>query len=161
MHQDDPRKCTSAKLIRFKFAKPIYRWNRMLRKAVVLNPFAQEIFFPGDKYTLEKYGIIAIDCSWAKRQEVFLKKFPGINLRLPILLAANPTNYAKPQKLSTVEALTASLYICDFRREAENLIGIFNWGHTFLQLNREPLEEYRLAKSKGEIHSIEKSYFYC
>ena len=159
MHQDDPRKCTSAKLVRFKLVKKIYHWNRHLKNAIVLNPFVNEVLFPGDKSAIEKYGIIAIDCSWAKVPKVFSRKFIGKSFRLPTLLAANPVNYGHPQKLSSAEALTAALFIANLVEEAEALMKIFKWGPTFLQLNGEPLEEYRLANSREDIENIEKAYF--
>jgi pre-rRNA-processing protein TSR3 len=90
---------------------------------------------------------------------ILTKKFIGKNLRLPVLLAGNPINYGYPQKLSSVEALTAALFITNFTREAENLIKIFKWGHTFIQLNRRPLKDYSLAKSRQQIETIEKEYF--
>lgn len=159
MRQDDPRKCTSAKLLRFKLVRPIHYRYRFPRKSIVLNPFAREVLYPGDKPLIEEYGVVAVDCSWEKVQEVFSKKFAGMNLRLPILLAANPVNYGHPQKLSSAEALTAALYVAGFRREAEMVMGIFKWGHTFIQLNREPLDEYSLAGSREAIEEVEREYF--
>jgi pre-rRNA-processing protein TSR3 len=70
---------------------------------------------------------------------------------LPILIAGNPTNYSKPTKLSTVEALAGALYIAGFREEAEKLLSIFTWGHTFLELNADLLEAYAGAKDSTEI----------
>lgn len=162
MHQDDPHKCTSARLIRFKLARPIHAINNRsstLRNSIVLNPFAKEVLFPGDRTAIEEWGIIVIDCSWAKVDGTFSKRFIGENLRLPILLAGNPINYGHPQKLSSVEALTAALFIANFTREAENLMRSFKWGHTFIQLNRRPLKDYSLARSRQEIEIIEREYF--
>jgi pre-rRNA-processing protein TSR3 len=159
MHQDDPRKCTSAKMVRFKLVKAVHHRSRHFRNSIVLNPFVDEVVFPGDRSVIEKYGVVAIDCSWAKVPEVFSKKFSGKNFRLPTLLAANPVNYGHPQKLSSAEALTAALFIANFIEEAEALMKIFKWGHTFLQLNSQPLGEYRLAKSREEIETIEKTFF--
>ena len=159
MRQDDPRKCTSARLVRLKLATPLHHWHRFLKNFIVLNPFAQEVVFPGDASTIEEYGILAIDCSWGKTKGVFLKRIRGKQLRLPILLPGNPINYARPQKLSTVEALAATLFITHFRKEAEILLNVFKWGHTFLELNHHPLEEYSLAKSREEIERIENMYF--
>lgn len=159
MHQDDPRKCTSARLIRFKLVNYIRYRHHFSRNSVVLNPFAKEIFFPGDKHIIEKYGIILIDCSWEKAREVFLNKFKGKNLRLPILLAANPVNYGHPNKLSSAEAFAAALFIINFKIEAETLMNIFKWGHTFIQLNRALLEEYSSTSKREEIETIERAYF--
>lgn len=159
MRQDDPRKCTSARLLRFKLVKPIYRWHRYLRNSVLLNPYAEEALFPGDKPTIEKYGIVIVDCSWAKAREVFSKSYIGRNLSLPTLLAANAVNYGHPNKLSSAEALAAALYITGFKRDAETLMKVFRWGHTFIQLNHQPLEEYSQASKREEITAIERTYF--
>jgi pre-rRNA-processing protein TSR3 len=159
MHQDDPHKCSSARLIRFKLAKPIHHWNRFFRNSVLLNPYAKEPLFSGDKSTIEKYGIIVVDCSWAKAHDVFTKKFIGKNLRLPTLLAANPVNYGHPQKLSSAEALAAVLYIVGLKEEAATLMKIFKWGHSFIELNFQPLEEYSSSNKREEITTIENAYF--
>ena len=159
MRQDDPRKCTSAKLIRLKLASPLHYRQRLPRNSVVLNPFAEEVLHPGDKPLVERYGIMVVDCSWERAAEVFSKKFTGNNLRLPLVLAANPVNYGHPQKLSSAEALAAALYVVGFRREAEKVMGIFKWGHTFIQLNREPLDEYSLAGSREAVEEVERAYF--
>lgn len=45
MKQDDPKKCTSNRLQRLKLVKPIFNRMRIPRKAVVLNPFARDVFF--------------------------------------------------------------------------------------------------------------------
>jgi pre-rRNA-processing protein TSR3 len=70
---------------------------------------------------------------------------------LPILIAGNPTNYAKATKLSTVEALAGALYIAGFKAEAKKVLSIFTWGHTFLELNADLLETYAAAKDSAEI----------
>ena len=159
MRQDDPRKCTSAKLIRFKLVNPLHYRQRFPRYSIVLNPFAKEVLCSGDKSLIERCGIIIVDCSWEKAAEIFSKKFAGINLRLPTVLAANPVNYGHPQKLSSAEALAAALYIVGFRKEAERVMGIFKWGHTFIELNREPLDEYGSAESREAVGDIECAYF--
>jgi len=159
MRQDDPHRCTSAKLIRFRLVKPIHYRHRFPSNSVVLNPFAEEVLFPGDRPRMERYGVVAVDCSWARAHEVFSKGFKGKNLRLPVLLAANPVNYGHPQKLSSAEALAAAVYIAGFKGEAEMLMRIFKWGQTFIQLNLQPLEEYSSASRREEIEVIEGAYF--
>jgi pre-rRNA-processing protein TSR3 len=67
------------------------------------------------------------------------------------LFAGNPTNYSKATKLSTVEALAGALYIAGFKDEAKKLLSIFVWGHTFLELNANLLENYSLAKDSADI----------
>jgi pre-rRNA-processing protein TSR3 len=77
---------------------------------------------------------------------------------LPILLAGNPTNYSKATKLSTVEALAGALYIAGFREEAEKLLSIFVWGHTFLELNADLFEVYARAKDSTEIVKMQSTF---
>ncbi len=75
----------------------------------------------------------------------------GTSRCLPVLIAGNPTNYAKATKLSTAEALAGALYVAGFKEEAQKLLSIFAWGHTFLQLNAELLEDYAAAKDSTEV----------
>jgi pre-rRNA-processing protein TSR3 len=75
----------------------------------------------------------------------------GTSRCLPILIAGNPTNYAKATKLSTVEAIAGALYIAGFKDEAEKMLAIFTWGHTFLELNAGLLEGYAAAKDSTDI----------
>ena len=84
-----------------------------------------------------------------------------MNLRsraLPYLVAANPVNFGKPFKLSTVEALAAALFIIGEPARAEEILGKFSWGHVFLELNREPLSEYASARDSTEVVNIQREY---
>ena len=73
---------------------------------------------------------------------------------MPVLIAGNPTNFAKATKLSTAEALAGALYIAGFRDEARKLLSIFSWGHTFLDLNAVLLENYAAAKDSAQVVQI-------
>ncbi|HZY95000.1 MAG TPA: DUF367 family protein [Candidatus Bathyarchaeia archaeon] len=141
-YQDDPRKCTSAKLRKFRYARPIFHLSKIPRNAIVLNPASQEILLPRDRVAVQQYGLVGLDCSWKKSEEMFARKFSGENRRLPPLLAGNPTNYGTLGMLSTVEALSSALIIIGFKKEAEKILSLFNWGSTFLSLNEEPLKSY-------------------
>ena len=79
--------------------------------------------------------------------------------KLPTLLAANPVNYAKRHKLSTVEALAATLMITGFRENAIQLLGLFKWGETFLTLNDQPLQSYASANTPTEMSEAEAQFF--
>ncbi len=151
--QCDPKKCTGKKLARFKLARLTKRMND-LRPYIVLSPFSEKALSPEDKGVR---GIAALDCSWAHAEEVFER----MNLKtraLPYLVAANPVNFGKPFKLSTVEALAAALVILGEREKAEEILSKFSWGHVFLELNREPLQEYAAAKSSSEVVKIQMEY---
>jgi pre-rRNA-processing protein TSR3 len=125
------------------------------RRAIVLNPFGEIAFSPADRQRIQNFGLAALDCSWEHAQKVLSTHVKGTSRCLPILIAGNPTNYAKATKLSTVEALAGALYIAGFRDEAKKLLSIFTWGHTFLELNADLLETYAAAKDSAEIVKIQ------
>jgi len=156
LKQDDPHKCTAAKLAKFGLAKPLYNVRQIPRGSMVLNPIASRIALPNDR---NLGSVVAIDCSWEKGQAEFRRSFPGPARRLPTLLAANPTNYAKKHKLSSAEALAAASFILGYKGTAEKLLSLFKWGDTFLTLNRELLEAYSTAASEEELSEIESQYF--
>jgi len=158
MKQDDPRKCTAAKLRRFGLVQPIFHKSKIPKGGITLNPKALNVFSPGDKPYLS-YGLVAIDCSWKRIDEVFPNRFRGLNRRLPLLVSSNPVNYGKISILSSAEALAAALYIANYIEESRRLMSLFKWGLNFLELNKNPLEDYKLAKSPEEIIKIEREYF--
>jgi pre-rRNA-processing protein TSR3 len=159
LKQDDPRKCTAAKLARLGLARRLYRIGQIPRKALILDPFAANILLPRDRILAEQYGLVAIDCSWERAYTAFIKRFPGFGRRLPTLLASNPVNYATPNKLSSLEAIAAGLYIMNFQTHASHLLNAFKWGGTFLTLNREPLESYSKVKTMEEMAEAQESFF--
>jgi len=159
LKQDDPRKCTAAKIARHRLAKPLFRMKQIPRKAIVLNPFAAEILLPNDRRLVEENGLVAVDCSWEKVEAAFAAGMRGEERRLPTLLAANPVNYAKPHKLSSVEALAAALIVMGFRENAARLLGLFKWGESFLTLNDQPLRSYSLASDVKAMLEAEAQYF--
>ena len=159
MKQDDPKKCTSAKLCRLFLAKPLNRLSKIKRGMIVLNPTVIEPLLPTDRENIRSDGIVAIDCSWKRFNEIFNKPLKGLNRRLPILIAGNPVNYGKKEKLSSAEALAAALYITGYKEYAKKLLSNFRWGRTFFDLNLELLEEYSRVTEVKEIEEIEMSYF--
>jgi pre-rRNA-processing protein TSR3 len=82
----------------------------------------------------------------------------GTSRCLPVLIAGNPVNFGKPTKLTTVEALAAALYIAGLREEADQLLSIFKWGHTFIEINQKRLGDYAKAKDSTEIVKLQ-AYF--
>lgn len=159
MRQDDPRKCTAAKLAKLRLAIPLYRAGRIPRRSIVLNPFSSNVLLPGDREPMEAYGLVAVDCSWEKADRSFPGGQASSGRRLPTLLAANPTNYAKPHKLSSVEALSGALYIAGFKEQAVRLLSSFKWGNTFLTLNHEPLESFSRVGTPEEMMAAEAEFF--
>ena len=100
LKQDDPRKCSAAKLVKFGLAKPVMR---TASHTLILNPFSKKTLLKSDGKTI--HSITGIDCSWNLATSAFKKPFTGISRKLPPLLAGNPMNYSKLNKLSTVDSL--------------------------------------------------------
>jgi pre-rRNA-processing protein TSR3 len=159
MKQDDPRKCTSSKLVRYNLAKAIRSISQIPRRSIVLNPLAKKTLLPSDREHFLHGGLVAIDCSWNKANNVLKSNYPGLNRRLPLLLAGNPVSYAKLERLSSAEALAASLIITGFNDQCREVLDLFKWMHTFFTLNQSPLEDYSKVKDMKELSEIEMSYF--
>ncbi len=152
-HQDDPKKCTAAKLVKFGIAKNVRNTSS---NTLILDPFADKVILKDDR--LVANSITGIDCSWELAQKTFLKKFSGIARKLPPLFAGNPVNYSKLSKLTTVEAIAGALFIMEFNNLAHEMLNKFKWGHTFYDLNKNLLEDYSNADSEDSINSILKDY---
>ena len=131
--------------------------RRKHRRTILLNPFVKSVLTPSDRVLIEKYGILVIDTSWKNYGSIFNRLHGiGVHRRLPLLIAANPINYGKPYTLSSIEAIAATLYITGFKAEAEKVLSIFTWGHTFIELNKELLEEYSKAETPKHIEELER-----
>ena len=157
-NQCDPKRCTGLKLKRHGFARVVKSIKFLPKRAIVLNPFGQIAFSPADRQRIQNFGLAALDCSWEHAQKVLSTHVKGTSRCLPILIAGNPTNYAKATKLSTVEAIAGALYIAGFKSEAERMLSLFVWGHTFLELNYALLENYACAKNSAEIIEMHRSF---
>ena len=155
MPQCNPKRCTALKMKRFGFAKVV---SRLPRNGILLNPYAKKILSKDDLKHAKKYGLICLDCSWKNAEKIFSVTKTERQRRLPFLLAANPVNYAKPFRLTTLEAFAASLCILGFQKDAEKILGIYSWGEGFLKLNKELLDDYGKAKNGEEIMEIEKGF---
>lgn len=155
--QCDPKKCTGRKMARFDLARLYDKVSRMPRSAILLDPMAEKALSPADD---PGKGIIVLDCSWEEVERIFpeLGKLNLEHRALPYLLAGNPVNFGRPCKLNSAEAFAAALYIFGYKEQAERVLSKFNWGHSFLELNKEPLEEYSTAKNSTEIVEIQSHY---
>jgi pre-rRNA-processing protein TSR3 len=159
MKQDDPRKCTAAKIARHRLAKPLFRVKQIPARSIVLNPFASEVLLPRDRILAQQNGLVVVDCSWERVHGAFALRMRGEGRRLPTLLAANPVNYAKPHKLSSVEALAAALTVMGFKEAAVRLLALFKWGETFLTLNDQPLRHYSSVNDSMAMSEAEAQFF--
>ena len=149
---DDPDKCTARKLARFDLAT-LHRSARSVPWGVVLDPHAEQAFSPADGSST----IVALDCSWETvTREAFSLRGP--HRALPFLVAANPVNYGHAFKLTTAEAFAGALYITGEREAAREICSKFRWGHTFLELNAEPLERYAACADSSEVVAVQAEY---
>lgn len=153
--QCNPKRCTSKKLARFHLVTLISA-QRLSRAshALLLDPIARMPLCRQDRPGV----LVALDCSWEHCKRLFASMPLKARRRLPYLLAANPINYGRPYRLTTVEAFAAALYVFGEAQHAELLLSKFKWGPTFLSLNRVLLDEYAQAPSAREVLAIEHTY---
>ncbi len=165
-----PHVCTGLKLERQGLATEISGTDLIAKKGsmLLLSPFSEEVLSKNDlKYA--QNGIVAIDCSWNRiksrkddKKELDAKivaifdRTNTIRRALPYLVAGNPTNFGRPTILSTAESLAAATYLLGEPEQAARLMGVFNWGHTFLELNSGLLEAYAAAECPREVLKIQE-----
>lgn len=150
---DDPEKCTARKLARFDLAQ-LHHSARKTPPGIVLNPFAEQALSPADT---DHTALVALDCSWeTAKQEAF--DLSGTHRALPFLVAGNPVSYGQPFRLNTVEAFAGALCILGEREHAERLLSKFRWGHTFFELNEEPLSRYAGCADSAAVVDVQKEY---
>ena len=153
LKQDDPKKCSAAKLVKFGLATNVKKTSD---KTLILDPFAEKTITKNDKKLVD--SITGIDCSWNLADQTFTTNFSGIHRKLPPLFAGNPVNYSKLNKLTTVEAISAAVFILGNKELCLELLDKFKWGHTFFELNQNLLEDYSKVDSEDQIPSILREY---
>ena len=162
--QDDPKKNTA--VISSKRGDLILhkKVNTLPKKGIILEPLCGKIFGPEDHDLLnhQNGSLVGLDCSWKQIESSVEKVMRQTRLKprmLPLLLAANPVNWGKPGKLTTIEALAAATYLTGNKDQASKLLAGFRWGERFIELNYEPLEEYSSAKSSSELVELQFEFF--
>ncbi len=150
---DDPDKCTARKLARFDLVE-LHESDRVTPPGLVLDPGAERALSPADR---GHDRLVALDCSWASADPGNFD-LDGTARALPFLVAANPVNYGRPFRLTTVEALAGALAILGERDRAETLLGKFRWGETFLELNDEPLRRYAECADSAAVVAVQEDY---
>ncbi len=154
LEHDDPRKATGVRLIRRGIA---LRVRRAPRGAVVLDPTSPVHLSRADRAAAEARGLVAVDASWRRIDEV---RWPrGRRRVLPLLVAVNPINYGRPFRLSTAEAIAAALFIMGWRELAEEVLAQFKWGPEFLRLNEDWLEAYSHAEGPEEVEKLSRRFY--
>jgi len=150
----DPRKCTMKKLERAGMVKIVTKISQIPRNTLLLDPTAEQAVSHADAHVK---SVTALDCSWTVLDTGSVRSW-RIRRALPYLMAANPVNFGKPCVLSSVEALAAALYILGETRRAAEILGCVSWGIRFLEVNKEPLEQYAQAKDSIEVIKIQGLY---
>lgn len=162
--QDDPKKNTAVKLSRRNEISLHKDFRKLPKKGIILEPLCGKVFGPEDHDLIKQNrgAIVGLDCSWNQIEESVSTVMAKTRLQprmLPLLLAANPVNWGKPSKLTTAEAIAATLYLVGRRDSARKLLSAFSWGEQFFILNKEPLDAYSLAKSSQELVELQFEFF--
>ena len=163
LNQDDPKKCTARRMDSLGFVKTHDSLDGVPRRGFLLEPKSDTILGGRDKEMISLgCSLVVLDCSW-KKVDDSLGRLSGNTMLegrvLPLLLAANPVSWGKVGRLSSAEALAASLAILGRWEQARKILEPFQFGEHFLSLNKEPLEEYEKATSKDSIKDLEKEFF--
>ena len=128
----DPRKCTVKKLERAGFLRIVKKISQIPRNTLLLDPTAEQALSPADRNVK---SITALDCSWEVLDTGAVSSW-RIRRALPFLMAANPVNFGKPCKLTSIEAIAAALYILGEQERAAQILGCVSWGSGFWRLTR-------------------------
>ena len=162
--QDDPKKNTAVLSSKRGDITLHKRVNTLPKKGIILEPLCGKIFGPEDHdlLTQQNGSLVGLDCSWKQIESSVEQVMRRTRLKprmLPLFLAANPVNWGKPGKLTTIEALAAATYLTGNREQALKLLSGFRWGERFIELNYEPLEEYSSAKSSADLVELQFEFF--
>lgn len=153
--QCDKKKCTSVRMRGMEDRLPFKLFwltspRRIRRGSVVLTPNTDEILLPADRPLVDQRGITVLDCSWKQGEAYLTQSFP-VGRKLPPLLAGNPVNYGRWLRLTSAEAVAATLYIVGHKEASLSLLELFGWGDSFLELNQALLDSYTACSSKVEV----------
>eukprot|EP00242_Pyramimonas_sp_CCMP2087_P004792 CAMPEP_0198216250 /NCGR_PEP_ID=MMETSP1445-20131203/56182_1 /TAXON_ID=36898 /ORGANISM="Pyramimonas sp., Strain CCMP2087" /LENGTH=224 /DNA_ID=CAMNT_0043892397 /DNA_START=274 /DNA_END=945 /DNA_ORIENTATION=+ len=155
--QCDPKRCTGRKLIIQGMVKELRLGQRFT--GVCLSPMGQSVVSKEDAHIIKEHGLSAVDCSWARLDDVPFNKMKANQPRLlPWLVAANPVNYGKPSKLTCAEAFAAALYICGLKEDAYMVMNKFKWGHSFFSVNMDLLERYAACETAVEVIAVQEDW---
>lgn len=150
----DPRKCTMKKLAHRGFIRIVTSIAKIPRSTLLLDPTAAQAVSPADRGLP---SITALDCSWEVLDTGAVASWRN-RRALPFLVAANPVNFGRPFRLTSVEAMAATLYILGEKEQAQEILAPFGWGLRFLEVNADPLEDYSQAKDSAGVVALQALY---
>jgi len=152
----DPKKCTMKKLERAGMVRLFPKLMAIPRNSLILDPTAEQALSPADRQKTKT--ITALDCSWEVLNTEIVRSW-RFKRALPYLVAANPVNFGRPFRLTSVEAMAGALYILDEQTQAADILSKVSWGIRFLQLNEEPLSAYAAAADSHEVITIQGEFY--
>ncbi|HOU80303.1 MAG TPA: DUF367 family protein [Methanoregulaceae archaeon] len=150
----DPKKCTVKRLERSGLVRVLSKISHIPRNTILLDPTAQQALSPADR---PARSLTVLDCSWEVLDTGAVSSWRK-RRALPFLVAANPVNFGRPYRLTSVEAFGAALFILGEREQARVVLESQKWGPRFLELNEEPLSLYARAVDSTEIIAIQKMF---
>ena len=163
LNQDDPKKCTARIISAAGLARLHDDIGGAPSRGILLDPTSGLIQGPDDRRIIDMGGsIVALACSWKQivpSIESITKNTSLVPRTLPVLLAANPVSWGKPGRLSTAEAIAASLIILGRDIQAQEILSNLPYGEEFLTLNKQPLEAYGAAKTSDELVGMQWEFF--
>ena len=156
----DKKKCTGIRMAKLHRAILSRGTSEVPPHAIFLNPFSPKALSIEDREPVLEHGLVVIDGSWkrAHPSSPLFRRTRKYSRSLPFLVAANPVNYGKPSKLSSIEAVIASLLILGFEDQALDLVSTINFGEEFIRINQERLQKYAQAKSSSEIVKYQQEF---
>ena len=163
LNQDDPKKCTARIISGAGLANLHEDTKGAPSRGILLDPTSGIIQGPEDRRIIDMGGsVVALDCSWKQivpSIESITNYSSLVRRTLPVLLAANPVSWGKPGRLSTAEAIAASLMILGREIQAQHILSKIPFGNEFLTLNKQPLDAYRAAKTSDELVEMQWEFF--
>ena len=163
LNQDDPKKCTARMMSAAGLAILHPNITGSPSRGILLDPTCGSIQGPEDCRIIDMGGsLVALDCSWKQIRssiDSISSTTSLVRRTLPVLLAANPVSWGKPGRLSTAEAIAASLIILGRHSQGELILSQLPYGDEFVSLNKQPLDAYCSAKSTEELVSVQWEFF--
>jgi pre-rRNA-processing protein TSR3 len=157
--QDDPKKNTAVRMERKRLIRIVNDTKHIRDHMVLLNPFAKKAISREDLPTMQKFGLLGLDCSWKQAEAMFPILQGKVRSRaLPFLVAASPARFGTPFELSTAEAIAAALYIVGEERHARRVMSVVPWGKTFFDINENPLKDYAACETSAEVVEAQMAY---
>ena len=156
LRQCDPKKCSGKRIIKFEIVNEVNK--KGIKNSILLSPFSNKSISQSDRNYYLNNNITVVDGSWNQIDEIKHHFDNGLPRALPFLVAANPTNFGKPTKLNSAEALSAALWILDETKLAKVILSKFKWGKAFIEINMERLEGYKLCSDSDEIIKLQNKF---